>query len=95
MPFQKVLRVCGHKETVLLMDGETNNPHSIKAHQDQLCYKCYKKEYPGHEVKMDYKTYKIEFGLCRTKPNSYDKDTTKIVVYVPYDHPLNPDRDEI
>lgn len=83
MPKKKITRKCGHQETVWFVDGELNYPQAIKNHEDELCDSCYRLFTPVQEVEMDYKTYKIEFGNCRTKPNSYDKKTKRIIVYVP------------
>lgn len=83
MPYKEILRKCGHYETVFLMDDEVNNPVAMRAHQDELCNECYAMLNDVLEVEMDYKTYKIEFGDCRTKGGSYDKESKRIIVFVP------------
>ena len=83
MPYQKILRKCGHYETVWLLDSEIGNPASLQAHQDELCNECYARFNDVIEIEMDYKTYKIEFGDCRTKGGSYDAETKRIIVFVP------------
>ena len=43
MSFKKIRRSCGHEEKVWLVDGEENNPGSIRAHEYYKCYKCQKR----------------------------------------------------
>ena len=83
MPYKYIVRSCGHKEKVWLLDDEVNNPLSLQYHSEEICSKCFQALNRVKEVKMDYKSYKLEFSQCRTKPNSYDPATKEIIVYVP------------
>ncbi len=83
MPYMTITRKCGHNEKVFLYEDEMNNQNSIKNHCEYECEKCFLKHNNVKEVKMDYSTYKIEYSYCRTKPNSYDKDSKTIIVYIP------------
>lgn len=85
MPYKYIIRSCGHKENVWLLDDEANNPLSLQYHREEMCLKCYLALNHVKEKEMDYRTYKIEFPNCRTKPNSYDPATKRIIVYVPID----------
>lgn len=83
MPFIKILRKCGHYETVWFLDNEVTNPDSMHAHQDELCEECYVRKNAVREVEMDYKTYKIEFGDCRIKAGTYNPVEKRVTVFVP------------
>ena len=85
MPYKYIIRSCGHKEKVWLLDDEVNNPLSLQYHSEEMCLNCYISSHHVKEVEMDYSTYKIEFSECRTKPDSYTPDTKTIIVYVPID----------
>lgn len=84
---KKIMRSCGHQEKVWLLDSEVNDPKAIKNHEAEICNKCYLILNRVREVEMDYKSYKIEYHNCRTKPGSYNKESKRIVVYVPFDMP--------
>ncbi len=83
MPYMTITRKCGHNEKVFLYEDEMNNQNSIKNHCEHECEKCFLKHNNINEVKMSYSSYKIEYSDCRTKSNSYDKDSKTIIVYIP------------
>lgn len=85
MPYKTILRKCGHKEKVWLLDSEVDNPQAIRGHEEYVCSKCYLRDTPVRKVEMSYKDYKIEYANCRTKPNSYNESKKSIVVYIPLD----------
>ena len=47
------------------------------------CYRAEKDRQGCEEVEMHYGEYKKNFSNCKTKPDSYNRDTKTIIVYVP------------
>ena len=62
----------------------------VKWYETQaVCPDCYKTQLDAEaaegcdEVEMSYKEYKTDYADCKTKRDSYNKETKTIVVYVP------------
>lgn len=81
---------CGHTETINLGGKDKDRHRKIAYYEEHgLCSKCYKETIKEvvpegcKPVEMHYGEYKNQYSECKTKPESYNKETKTIVVYVP------------
>lgn len=81
---------CGHTHTVDIYGSAAEREHKVKRYETQaVCPDCYKAQLDAEaaegcdEVEMSYKEYKTDYADCKTKRDSYNKETKTIVVYVP------------
>ena len=81
---------CGHTHTVDIYGSAAERERKIKWYEaEAVCPDCYKAQKDAEaaegcsEVEMSYSEYKTNYASCKTKLNSYNKETKTIVVYVP------------
>ena len=81
---------CGHTHTVDIYGSAAERERKIKWYEaEAVCPDCYKAKKDAEaaegcsEVEMSYSEYKTNYASCKTKLNSYNKETKTIVVYVP------------
>lgn len=81
---------CGHEGRVQLYGKNSERKRRISYFENYcVCSECYKaqkeqemQEQGYEEVRMHYGEYKRNYSDCKTKSDSYDKETKTIVVYV-------------
>jgi len=81
-----VMFSCGHKETLEFFSPASECERKIAYFEKHgLCRECYEKEqYKDCDaVEMPYSVYKNKYANCKTKTNSYNKNSKTIIVYVP------------
>lgn len=80
-----VKRACGHEEQVEVFGTTKERENKIKWYEATDCTSCYSKAANSNceEIEMTYSEYKNNYADCKTKPNSYNKSTKTIIVYVP------------
>ena len=81
---------CGHTRTVDIYGSAAERERKVMWYATQaVCPDCYKAQLDAEaaegcdEVEMSYKEYKTDHADCKTKRDSYNKETKTIVVYVP------------
>lgn len=81
---------CGHTHTVDIYGSAAERERKVMWYATQaVCPDCYKAQLDAEaaegcdEVEMSYKEYKTDHADCKTKRDSYNKETKTIVVYVP------------
>lgn len=81
---------CGHTHTVDIYGSAAERERKVMWYETQaVCPDCYKAQMDAEaaegcdEVEMSYKEYKTDYADCKTKRDSYNKETKTIVVYVP------------
>lgn len=93
---QDVTCKCGHTITMVLCGKNTERESKIKWQEEHDCPECYHQslvaEGKEQEIRVKYSDYKNDekYFFCKTKTNSYDKDTKTIVVYMPVEQPVEP-----
>lgn len=88
---QDVTCKCGHTITMTLYGTNVHGEQDrkIKWQEEHDCPECYHKAQVAagkeQEVRVKYSDFKNDeqYMYCKTKTNSYDKDTKTIIVYVP------------
>ena len=81
---------CGHTETKDIF-GKASERESKIAYWEKygICSCCYRRQKDAensadcNEVEMFYGDYKRNYPECKTKANSYNRETKTIIVYVP------------
>ena len=84
---------CGHKEYKKIDCKLKELEGKLKWYKESvICPECKKKAELARtkEVEMLYREYKEKYCDCRTKENSYNKETKTIIVYVPNDYIVKP-----
>lgn len=77
-----VTRACGHIEVVELFGKAEDRQRKIEWLESTECSDCYN-AIGCEEIEMHYSEYKNKYSDCKTKKNSYDRETKTIVVFVP------------
>lgn len=90
-----VTHTCGHEEVhqIYGTNAHGERDHKIEWLETTLCSECWKKEREVkaaaearesgmHEVEMKYSEYKNNYSDCKTRPNSYNRETKTIIVFV-------------
>ena len=84
---------CGHETTVTLFGKIKEREKRIEWYKEHgLCPDCYSKQRAeqlnnkmarrSDKIEMSYKEYKAKYDRCKTVPDSYNKETKTVVVYV-------------
>lgn len=73
---------CGHTHTVDIYGSAAERERKIKWYEaEAVCPDCYKAQKDAEaaegcsEVEMSYSEYKTNYASCKTKLNSYNKET--------------------
>lgn len=87
---------CGHTITMTLYGTNAENESKIRWQEERDCSECYHQSLVAagkeQEVRVKYFDYKNhdDYRFCKTKADSYDKETRTIVVYMPVKQPTEP-----
>lgn len=78
----EVKRACGHIEVVELFGKAEDRQKKIEWLEQTDCSDCYN-AIGCEEVEMHYGEYKKNYAECKTKKDSYNKETKTIIVFIP------------
>ena len=81
---EMVTRACGHTHQVEIFGTAAARANKIKWYESTDCAECAaaEKNADCEIIEMSYADYKTNHSDCDTVPNSYDKSTKTIKVYV-------------